>query len=167
MRPPPVTATLPSGTVIVGDGSLTLSPGAVLHCARPGCALTVALGPAATLTLRPDARLHAGFLNVTAGVVAVRRVPALASTRTKPADPDETRGWTGVGGAGYGGEGAACPIDGAAVPARPGGPGYAHDEFIRVGVGSVGGPGGATEPRLRPRPRRARPPGARAAVAWW
>ena len=139
--PPNVTATLPSGTVIVGDGSLTLSPGAVLHCARPGCALTVALGPAATLTLRPDARLHAGFLNITAGVVAVVG-PGARVDADQAGDPDETRGWTGVGGAGYGGEGAACPIDGAAVPARPGGPGYAYDEFIRVGVGSVGGPGG-------------------------
>ena len=128
-------------------------------------ALTVALGPAATLTLRPDARLHAGFLNVTAGVVAVVG-PGARVDADQAGDPDETRGWTGVGGAGYGGEGAACPIDGAAVPARPGGPGYAYDEFIRVGVGSAGGPGG-DEPRLRPRPRRARPPGARAAVAWW
>ena len=157
--PPNVTATLPSGTVIVGDGSLTLSPGAVLHCARPGCALTVALGPAATLTLRPDARLHAGFLNVTAGVVAVVG-PGARVDADQAGDPDETRGWTGVGGAGYGGEGAACPIDGAAVPARPGGPGYAYDEFIRVGSVPSAGPA-ATEPRLRPRPRRARPPGAR------
>ena len=167
--PPNVTATLPSGTVIVGDGSLTLSPGAVLHCARPGCALTVALGPAATLTLRPDA------LPGRRDVPQRHRwrssppsVPALASTRTKPAirtRPADGQAWVVP-------TAARVPRAPSTAPPFPrdraGAPRTRDDELI--------------ERRSRFRARRARrrrnlgsararrpapPPGARAAVAWW
>ena len=50
-------------------GSMTLSEGASLGCPDPGCLITVVLG--GSLTLRGDARLSAGFVNVTAAEVVV------------------------------------------------------------------------------------------------
>ena len=67
--PPNVTATLKPGTWLMGEGSLRLQRGSHLRCTQPGCLVTVVLGGA--LTVHPDARLSAGFINVTAAVVEI------------------------------------------------------------------------------------------------
>jgi hypothetical protein len=129
------TSVVPSGSRIAGEGSLVLPEGAVLTCgvgATEYCALTVALGTDARLVLGASARLSAGFLNVTAGAVELGEAARVDADGR--GDPGERRGWSGDGGAGYGGDGAACPGgDGTALPPRPGGAGYAFQEFINVG----------------------------------
>ena len=129
------TSVVPSGSRIAGEGSLVLPEGAALTCGvgvTEYCALTVALGTNARLVLGASARLSAGFLNVTAGVVELGEAARLDADGR--GDPGERRGWSGNGGAGYGGDGAACPEgDGMALPPRPGGAGYAFQEFINVG----------------------------------
>ena len=141
------TSVVPSGSRIAGEGSLVLPEGAVLTCAdiTEYCALTVALGADARLVLDEGARLSAGFLNVTAGVVGLGKAARLDADGR--GDPGERRGWSGDGGAGYGGDGAACPAAGSALPPRPGGAGYAFQEFINVGRAWNGKKGLAPPPQ--------------------
>ena len=136
-----------SGSHIAGDGSLVVPRGTVLTCTDPTnsyCVLSIALGGG--LVLEQNSRVSAGFLNVTALRVEVGNGARLDADGR--GDPDETRGWNGVGGAGYGGDGAACPSAGQVLPPVPGGPGYAFAEFIDVAraPGTRGMQGGKPPP---------------------
>ena len=72
--PPNTTTALTPGTWILGSGSLTMSPNASIGCDVPGCLFTVLLG--GTLRVTERARIHGGYVNVTAAAVEIVGVDA-------------------------------------------------------------------------------------------
>ena len=148
--PENASVSLSPGTWILGSGSLTLSPASSMGCDAPGCLITVLLG--GTLRVNHRARVHGGYVNVTAAAVEI--IGAGASVDADGlADPNERRGWNRPdesdgdpggwnrpdeddgdrdpnAGAGFGGEGASCPPPGRALPTGRGGPGYAYASCV-------------------------------------
>ena len=123
--PPNTTTALTPGTWILGSGSLTMSPNASIGCDVPGCLFTVLLG--GTLRVTERARIHGGYVNVTAAAVEIVGVDASIDADGS-ADPTERRGWRSGdenrrastwdphAGAGFGGEGASCPRSSSTLP---------------------------------------------------
>ena len=88
--PANASVSLPPGTWILGSGSLTLSPQSYVGCDAPGCLITVLLG--GTLRVNHRARVHGGYVNVTAAAVEI--IGAGASVDADGlADRNERRGW--------------------------------------------------------------------------
>ena len=141
--PPNTTTALTPGTWILGSGSLTMSPNASIGCDVPGCLFTVLLG--GTLRVTERARIHGGYVNVTAAAVEIVGVDASIDADGS-ADPTERRGWRSQdenrrastwdphAGAGFGGEGASCPRSSSTLPTSRGGPGYAYYDFVVNGA---------------------------------
>ena len=93
--PANASVSLPPGTWILGSGSLTLSPQSYVGCDAPGCLITVLLG--GTLRVNHRARVHGGYVNVTAAAVEIIGLGASVDADGL-ADPDERRGWNTAGG---------------------------------------------------------------------
>ena len=141
--PPNTTTALTPGTWILGSGSLTMSPNASIGCDVPGCLFTVLLG--GTLRVTERAMIHGGYVNVTAAAVEIVGVDASIDADGS-ADPTERRGWRSGdenrrasswdphAGAGFGGEGASCPVSSSTLPMSRGGPGYAYYDFVVNGA---------------------------------
>ena len=138
--PPNTTTALTPGTWILGSGSLTMSPNASIGCDVPGCLFTVLLG--GTLRVTERARIHGGYVNVTAAAVEIVGVDASIDADGS-ADPTERRGWRSGdenrrastwdphAGAGFGGEGASCPRSSSTLPSNPRRPGVRVLRFRR------------------------------------